>query len=140
MYILFDMVSLHTLILHSVLVHSNNCFLIMMSIYLETFLEMHPTSKYLFTEDDNELAPLRLKGTCAHIIRDYVWQKQDFINLAPEDSIKDDNGYLVDIATHSGRKCPTEYATNCGASGNEIEIRWRWKGQKGGRAGFRYIS
>ena len=46
----------------------------------------------------------------------------------------------MDIATHSGRKCPAQYATNCWAAGNEIEIRWRWKGQKGGRAVFRYIN
>jgi len=37
-------------------------------------------------------------------------------------------------------KCPAEYATNSGASSNEVEIRGHWKGQKGVRVVFRYIN
>ena len=59
--------------------------------------------------------------------------KEEFQALAPEDSVEGD------IASHSGRKCPAEYATNCGQPTNAVEIRGRWKGQKGGRIVFRYI-
>jgi len=105
-----------------------------MSIYLETYLELNPTSKYLFTADDNVKAPERLKSTFTNNLRDKVWKKQQFKDLAPEDSKEGD------IASHSGRKCPAEYATNCGGSTNAVEIRGRWKGQKGGRVVFRYIN
>ena len=111
-----------------------------MSIYLEIFLRMHPASKYLFTEDDHKLAPKRLKNTYTSALRVHVWRKPEFIELAPEASPLDKNGHPTDVASHSGRKCPAEYATNCGASSNEVEIRGRWKGQKGGRVVFRYIN
>jgi len=101
---------------------------------------MFPNSKYLFTEDDNKKAPGRLKSTYTNALREKVWRKQAFIKLAPEAGPVDANGYPTDIASHSGRKCPAEYATNSGASSNEVEIRGRWKGQKGGRVVFRYIN
>jgi len=85
-----------------------------MSIYLESFLEMFPNSKYLFTEDDNKKAPGQLKSTYTHALRTHVWQKQEFIKLAPEAGPTDINGYPTDIASHSGCKCPVEYATNSG--------------------------
>ena len=111
-----------------------------MSIYLESFLEMFPNSKYLFTEDDNKKAPCRLKSTYTNALREKVWRKQAFIKLAPEAGPIDANMYPTDIASHSSCKCPVEYATNSGASSNEVEIRGRWKGQKGGRVVFRYIN
>ena len=120
--------------------HSNNCIFIIMSIYLETYLMKEPISKYLFTDDTDKKAPERLKSTFARCLRENVWRTQEFIDLAPEDSLKDANGYPMDIGTHSGRKCPAEYATNCGAHSNETEIRGRWKGAKGGRVVFRYIN
>ena len=43
------------------LLYSNNCILIIMSIFLEVYLEMHPDSKYLFTHDRDPKAPDRLK-------------------------------------------------------------------------------
>ena len=92
-----------------------------MSIYLESFLEMFPNSKYLFTEDDNKKAHCRLKSTYTNALREKVWQKQAFIKLAPEAGPIDDNGYPTDIASHSSRKCPTEYATNSGASSNKVD-------------------
>ena len=105
-----------------------------MSIYLESFLEMHPDSKYLFTADDHEKAPNRLKSRYTKMMKEVVWQCGEFRDLAPAGSVEGD------IASHSGRKCPAEYATNCGASTNAVEIRGRWKGQKGGRVVFWYIN
>ena len=72
-----------------------------MSIYLETYLEKEPISKYLFTEDTDKKAPERLKQTFARSLRENVWRTQEFIDLAPEDSLKDANGYPMDIGTHS---------------------------------------
>jgi hypothetical protein len=119
---------------------SNNCVLIMMSIYMESFLERHPNSKYLFTDDDDAKGPARLKCTYSKVLREEVWRTPEFIDLAPEASLLDKHGWPTDIGTHSGRKCPAEYAANCGALTVEIEIRGRWKGQKGGRVIFRYIN
>ena len=53
-----------------------------MSIYLESFLEMFPNSKYLFTEDDNKKAPGQLKSNYTNALRAHVWSKQEFIKLA----------------------------------------------------------
>ena len=111
-----------------------------MSVYLESFLKMHPDSKYLFTEDDHKKAPNRIKTTYTKCLRNHVWRKQEFINLAPETPILDKNGYPNNVVSYSDRKCPTEYASNCGASSNEVEIRGRWKDEKGGKVVFRYIN
>ena len=112
----------------------------MMAIFMETFLEFHPSSKYLFTEDADAKGPDRLKNKYSNAVRDNVWRKQEFIDLAPEPPRLDNNGWPTDIGTHSGRKCPSEYASNRGAHVNEVEIRGRWKGQKGGRIVFRYVN
>ena len=81
-----------------------------------------------------------LTASKVNIQGDDVWHQQEFINLAPEVSPLDINGLLSDIGIHSGRKCPTGCASNRGAHINEVEIRGRWKGQKGGRAIFRYVN
>ena len=111
-----------------------------MSAYLESFLELHPGSKYLFTEDDDPKGPNRLKSKYASDVRDNVWRTDDFVALAPEASPLNKNGWPSDIGTHSGRKCPAEYAANCGRHVTEVEIRGRWKGQRGGRVVFRYVN
>ena len=111
-----------------------------MAVYLEWFLQLYPNSKYLFTEDDDEKAPARLKKVYANFVRDNVWRTPEFMALAPEASPLDKNGWPTDIATHSDRKCLAEYAANCGGSPSEVEIRGRWKGAKGGRIVFRYIK
>ena len=105
-----------------------------MAIYLESFLDEHPDAVYLFTPDDNKKAPERLKDQYTGKLKRYIWTHPDFVSLAPADSV------VGDIASHSGRKCPAEYAANCGAATNAVEIRGRWKGQKGGRVVFRYIN
>lgn len=103
-----------------------------MSIFMESFLERHPNTKYLFTDDDDAKGPARLKSAFSKAMREDVWRTREFMDLAPEASPLDKNGWPTDIGTHSGRKCPAEYAANCGAHTIEVEIRGRWKGQKGG--------
>ena len=100
---------------------------------MESFLERRPNSKFVFTEDDNAKGPNRLKAKYSKVLRDEVWRKPKFIDLTSEASPFDSHGWTTDIVTHSGRNCPAEYGTNCGADAVEIEIRGRWKGQKGGR-------
>ena len=110
--------------------------MIIMSTYLESYLEKNPTSKYLFTPDEDDEAPKRLKNTFASRLRTVVWKKKEFKDLADELCDDENRG----VGTHSGRKYPAEFATNCGCNYNEVEIRGRWKGQKGGRVVFRYIN
>ena len=54
-----------------------------MAVYLEWFLKFYPNSKYLFTEDDSEKAPARLKTVYGKCLRDNVWRTPDFMDLAP---------------------------------------------------------
>ena len=89
---------------------------------------MHPDSKYLFTDDQDGKAPDRLKKCFTNRLRTMVWKKTEFKELGDELNDNENRG----VGTHSGRKYPAEYATNCGCSFNEVEIRDRWKGQKGG--------
>ena len=108
----------------------------MMSIFMESFLERHPNTKYLFTDDDDAKGPNRLKTAYSTAFRENIWRTTEFMDLSPEASPLDKHGWPTDIGTHSGRKCPAEYAANCGAHTIEVEIRGRWKGQKGGRVVF----
>ena len=63
-------------------------------------------------------------------------KKAEFKELGNELNADENRG----VGTHSGRKYPAEYATNCGCSFNEVKICGHWKGQKGGRVVFRYIN
>lgn len=111
-----------------------------MAIFMESFLELHPGSKYLFVEDDDEKAPHRLKEKYGRVLRNDVWHKPEFTELAPEGSPTDTNGFLRDIGTISVRKCPMQLAINCGASVMEVNVRARWKDQGGGPAFFRCVN
>ena len=70
----------------------------MMSIYIESFLELHPGSKYLFTEDDDEKGPGRLKGRYTTCVRDNVWCTHEFKDLAPEAGPVDSRGWPPTLA------------------------------------------
>ena len=104
------------------------------------FLERHPSSKYLFTKDGDEKGPDRPEGTFSRCLRDNVWRKEECIELAPKVSLLDSNGWPSNIGTRSNHECPEEYAVNRGAHINKVEIRWRWKGQKGGRVVSWYVN
>ena len=100
-------------------------------------LELHPGSKYLFAEDDDPKGPYRLKCKYASDVWDNVWRTDDFVALAAEASPLDKNEWPSDIGTHSGRKCPAEYAVNCGGDVAKVEMRGRLEGQRGGRVVIR---
>ena len=61
-----------------------------------------------------------------------AWSKQEFKDLS--------EGEPGDIGTHSKRKLPANYARNCGEHSEDVEIRGRWKGAKGGKIINRYID
>ena len=63
-----------------------------MSMYMEYFLELHPRSKYLFTDDDDDKAHNRLKAKYTNNVRDDVLRKPDFVELAPEAARVSPNG------------------------------------------------
>ena len=92
---------------------------------MESFLESHPNSKYLFTDDDDTKGPICLKAKDSKVLQNEVWRKPKFIDMGPEVSPLDSHGWTTDIGTHSNGKCPTEYAANCGANTVEVEIRGR---------------
>ena len=70
-----------------------------MGIYLETFLDTHPDAKYLFTEDLDPKAPNKMKATYTLALRTKVWRTAAFMELAPEASQVDANGWTLDIGT-----------------------------------------
>ena len=112
-----------------VVASSNNCIFIIMSVYLEAFLKLHPGSKYLFTEDEDPKGPNRLKGKYASDVRDNVWRTDDFVALAPEASPLDKNGWPSDIGT------PTVAASvRPSTPPIVVELSWKWKYVAAGKA------
>ena len=95
---------------------SNSCILTLMSVFMELFLERHPNSKYLFTENDDAKGPNRLKAKYLKVLWEEVWRNPEFIYLAPEASPLHSHDWPTNINTHSGRKCPAEYAVIYGAN------------------------
>jgi hypothetical protein len=111
------------------------CIFIMLSIYLESFLEQYPTPKYLFSEETSEKTPMRLKNIYRRRLQRVVWSRDEFKGI--EDEADHDVG--GGVGTHSSRKFPATYARNKGCSPEEVEIRGRWK-KNGGRVVMRYIA
>ena len=108
------------------------CVLIALGLHLESFLELHPETKYLFTEKDGKNAPKNLKAKYRRTLGKAAWSKDEFKDLS--------EGEDGDIGTHSKRKLPATYAVACGCTWEEVEIRGRWKGGKGSRVINRYID
>ena len=110
------------------------CILITLGMYLESYLEQFPHAKYLYTEKTSVNAANNIKSLYRQRLQIVVWQDPDFKDVEQEG----DEGQ--GIGTHSHRKLPASYATNCGCNSEEVEIRGRWKNKKGGRVVFRYID
>jgi hypothetical protein len=119
------------------------CMFIALSLHLESFLALYPDSSYLFTEQEDfwkqtpkglkkMKASDRLKNHYRSVLSKAAWKKPDFLDLS--------DGTSCDVGTHSKRKLPSTYAVNCGASWEEVEIRGRWKGSRGGKIVNRYID
>ena len=119
------------------------CVFIAMALHLESFLELYPDASYLFTEQEDYWkqtrkgpklmkASDRLKNKYRSNLTKVVWSKEEFMDLS--------DGNCADVGTHSKRKLPSTYAVNCGATWEEVEIRGRWKGSRGGKFVNRYID
>ena len=119
------------------------CVFIAMGLHLESFLELYPDASYLFNEQedywkDTPKGPKlkkvsdRLKNKYRSNLCKVFWSKEEFTDLS--------DGNCADVQTHSKRKLPTTYAVNCCATWEEVEIRGRWKGSRGGKIVNRYIN
>jgi hypothetical protein len=91
-----------------------------MVVYLESFLEKHTNSKYLFKVSMIETGPNNIKATWSDKLRKIVWVDPEFRDALPE--LDDDGG----IGTHSNRKFAADTLAKR-ASGDS----WRMEG--GGR-------
>ena len=109
------------------------CLLIALILHFETFLEVNPEAKYMFTKADDDEAPNRLKTNYRTVLKKAVWDKQEFKDLS-------EDGEEGDIGTHSKRKLPATYAIICGMVTEQVEIRGRWKGARGNKIVNRYID
>jgi hypothetical protein len=121
------------------------CLFIALGLHLESFLAEHPNPTYLFTdqEDTTKIDPLtgktklmrastQLKNQYKTTLKRAAWSKDEFQELS--------DGEPSELGTHSKRKLPANFAANCGAHGEEVEIRGRWKGTRGGKIVNRYID
>jgi hypothetical protein len=97
------------------------CVLIHMAVYLESFLEIHPNAKYLFTDNMSETAPNAMKAIWSDRMKKVVWTDAAFKDMAPE--LEEDGG----IGTHSNRKFAADSAAKHGCTSEQVEIRGRWK-------------
>jgi hypothetical protein len=77
-------------------------------------------------------ASTRLKNQYRTTLKRAAWSKEEFQELS--------DGEPLELGTHSKCKLPANFAVNCGAHGEEVEIRGRWKGTRGGRIVNRYID
>ena len=109
------------------------CTVLNLAVYLEEFLRRNPGAKYLFTEDDDDGAPERLKSNHRNNMDRHVFKNDEFMAMALESDSHQGLG------THSFRKGAADEARKAGALPDEIEIRGRWKPQ-GRRVVFRYID
>jgi hypothetical protein len=121
------------------------CLFIALGLHLESFLAENPNPTYLFTaqEDTTKIDPVtgkhkiikastRLKNQYRMKLKRAAWSRRGFREISETDG--------SDIGTHSKRKLPSNFAANCGAHGEEVEIRGRWKGTRGGKIVNRYID
>jgi hypothetical protein len=88
------------------------CIFLMLSIYLESFLEQHPNPKYLFSEQMDRKAPNRLKARYSARLKTVVWSQAEFKGIEDEADRNEGGG----IGTHSSRKSPATYARNKGCT------------------------
>jgi len=119
------------------------CMLLSLAIYLEMqFSTFGYDSKFLFTEDNSpdlphaevadDPAPLAACAACFKKASSIVFQCGRFIALAAITAGK------VDM--HSIQKCASTFAKRKGAQQDDVDVRGRWKGDKGGRTSTRCIN
>jgi len=109
------------------------CVQLNLAAHLEEFLRLHPNSKHLFADADDEEAPKRLKQNHRNNVDQHVFKNQEFMDMALE------SDFHAGLGTHSFRKGAADEARKLGALPDKIEIRGRWKPQ-GRRVMFRCID
>ena len=77
----------------------------------------------MFGSTDDNMEPDRVNMWYSRTLRE-VWKKRDFKQLAAQTP--------GSLGSHSLRKFPATFAAENGVNQAEIEIRERWKGNKGG--------
>ena len=77
----------------------------------------------MFGSNDDNMEPDRVNIWYYWMLRE-VWKKRDFKQLAAQTP--------GSLGSHSLRKFPATFAAKNGANQAEIDIRGRWKGNKGG--------
>ena len=95
---------------------------------VKTLLELHPSSKYVFTGNNGVKDPNHLVVAYTIILRTGAWHKLEFIELAPKAGYLNKHGRLTDNATHNRHECPAKYAANCGAASGKVEMPSYLKG------------
>ena len=99
------------------------CTVLNLAIYLEEHLRRTPGAKYLFADDLDDEAPIRLKTNHRNNMDHHVFKNDDFCQMAL------DSDEHKGLGTHSFRKGSANKARKNGVNADEIEIRGRWKPQ-----------
>jgi len=103
-----------------------NCVHLSLANYLEQWLGMHPTVKFLWTDNPHDKkGPSNVKQQYRNRVAAMVWCKDEFKQL--EDEPEEHNG----LGATSGRKFFANKAQISGASDAQVEYRGRWVGEKG---------
>jgi hypothetical protein len=121
------------------------CFFIALGLHSESFLAKHldPIDLFIAQEDTTKIDPLtgrtklmrastRLKNQYRTTLKRAAWSKDEF-------QVSSD-GEPSELDTHSKRKLPANFAANCVAHGEEVELSGRWKGTRGGKIVNSYID
>jgi hypothetical protein len=105
------------------------CMVLNLAIYLEAWCQMGKGigRKHLFSDDNDDLAPTRVKNAFSRMLQAKVFKNNDFECLR--------EGLT---GTHSLRKLASTYASRNGCSQTDVETRGRWRGQQ--RTVCRYID
>jgi len=103
-----------------------NCVHLSLANYLEQWLGMHPTVKFLWTDNPHDKkGPDNVKQQCRNRVERVAWTADEFKQL--EDEPEEHNG----LGTTSGRKFFADKAQKLGATDTQVEYRGRWVGEKG---------
>ena len=119
------------------------CGLLSLAIYLEVrFATFGTDSKFLYTEEyskdlpeeeaADDPAPLASLAACSKQVTSKVFRSARFIALAAPTA--------GSVGMHSVRKCVASFAKRMGSTQDDVDIRGRWKGDKGGRTSTRCIN
>jgi hypothetical protein len=124
--------------------NTDYCVIVGLACYLESTLTAGNNKEFLFAdsqmtsvtdEDGNQVLEERGPDNLNDKYRRHltkIWKKDSFeaISVLTRGP----------LGTHSVRKAPATFASECGKVQDHIEIRGRWKGARGGKTVHRYMS